>query len=183
VYRQLYNPALYHTAYGKISRNDGAMTPGTTAETVDGMSEEKIQGIIALLREEKYRWSPVRRVYIPKASDPTKTRPLGLPTWTDKLLQEVIRMLLEAYYEPQFDPHSHGFRPGRGCGSALAEVYYGWRGTTWFIEGDIKGCFDNIDHAVLLATIRRASTTIASCGCWMDYSRQDIWRIGATTRR
>lgn len=152
VYRQLYNPDLFLRAYGKISRNAGAMTKGTTSETVDGMSEEKIAGIVALLREEKYRWTPVRRVYIEKQGS-TKKRPLGIPTWSDKLLQEVIRMVLAAYYEPQFSDHSHGFRPARGCHTALREVYRTWKGTTWFIEGDIKGCFDNIDHEVLLSTI------------------------------
>src|SRR5919201_168632 len=120
------------------------MTKGTTPETVDGMSEAKIWGIIALLREEKYRWTPVRRVTIPKKSNPAKTRPLGLPTWSDKLLQEVLRMILEAYYEPQFDDHSHGFRPRRGCHTALREITDTWDGTTWFIEGDISGCFDSI---------------------------------------
>ncbi len=152
VYRQLYNPALYLAAYGKISRNRGAMTRGVTDETVDGMSEEKIARIIGLLREEKYRWTPVRRVYIEKKGS-TKKRPLGLPTWSDKLLQEVIRMVLAAYYEPQFSDRSHGFRPARGCGTAISEIYHTWRGTAWFIEGDIKGCFDNIDHAVLLSIL------------------------------
>ena len=142
VYRQLYNPGLYLAAYGKLSRNDGAMTKGVTTETVDGMSEEKIAGIIALLREEKYRWTPVRRVYIEK-KNATKQRPLGIPTWSDKLLQEVLRSILEAYYEPQFNAHSHGFRPNRGCGTALSEIYHNWRGTAWFIEGDIKGCFEH----------------------------------------
>ena len=96
VYRQLYNPDLYLRAYGRIYRNDGAMTRGVTAETVDGMSLEKIQGIIELLRPERYRWTPVRRMYIEKKGS-TKMRPLGIPTWSDKLLQEVIRSLLEAY--------------------------------------------------------------------------------------
>jgi retron-type reverse transcriptase len=140
LYRQLFNPALYLQAYGKIYRNDGAMTPGVTAETVDGMSLKKIQGIIDALRFERYRWTPVRRTYIPKKNG--KRRPLGMPTWSDKLLQEVVRMLLEAYFEPQFSDRSHGFRPGRGCHTALREVYRCWRGTVWFIEGDIRGCFD-----------------------------------------
>jgi retron-type reverse transcriptase len=144
VYRQLYNPELYLKAYGRIYRNAGAMTRGTTDETVDGMSQRKIEGIIELLRNERYRWTPVRRVLIPKKDG--KQRPLGIPVWSDKLLQEVMRSILEAYYEPQFNAHSHGFRPGRGCHTALREVYVVWRGTTWFIEGDIKGCFDNIDH-------------------------------------
>jgi group II intron reverse transcriptase/maturase len=153
VYRQLFNPDLYLAAYGKISKNDGALTPGVVGETADGMDLQKVQGIIELLRAEKFRWTPVRRTYIEKKGS-TKKRPLGIPTWTDKLLQEVIRLILEAYYEPQFSPRSHGFRPRRGCHSALDEVYKTWRGTAWFIEGDIKGCFDNLDHEVLLAILR-----------------------------
>jgi len=152
VYRQRYNPALYLAAYGKIARNDGAMTRGITAETVDGMSEEKLAGIIALLREERYRWTPVRRVYIEKKRS-TKRRPLGIPTWSDKLLQGVITAILDAYFEPQFSDHSHGYRPTRGCGTAISEIYHTWAGTAWFIEGDIKGCFDNIDHTVLLSIL------------------------------
>jgi group II intron reverse transcriptase/maturase len=149
LYRHLFNPELYLRAYGKIYRNDGALTPGTTGETVDGMSLSKIQVIIDALRYERYRWTPVRRVYIDKKGAPGKRRPLGLPSWSDKLLQEVIRSLLEAYYEPQFSSQSHGFRPGRGCHSALAEIYESWRGTTWFVEGDISQCFDRLDHSIV----------------------------------
>jgi len=152
VYRQLFNPDLYLRAYGRIYRNDGAMTPGVTGETVDGMSRGKIDAIIADLRGERFRWTPVRRVGIPKRNG--KMRPLGIPTWRDKLLQEVVRSLLDAYYEPQFSDSSHGFRPGRGCHTALTAIVNGWAGTKWFIEGDIKGCFDNIDHQVLMSILR-----------------------------
>src|SRR3954451_14421477 len=152
VYRQLFNPALYLLAYGKIARNAGAMTPGVTAETVDGMSQDTIARIIALLREETYRWAPVRRTDIPKKDG--RRRPLGIPTWSDKLLQEVIRLILEAYDEPQFSPRSHGFRPGRGCHTALSEIHRTWTGTVWFLEGDISRCFDSLDHEVLLAILR-----------------------------
>ncbi|MBA4067433.1 MAG: maturase [Isosphaera sp.] len=152
VYRQLFNPALYLRAYGRIYRNEGAMTPGVTGETVDGMSREKIDTIIADLRAERYRWAPVRRVEIPKRNG--KMRPLGLPTWRDKLLQEVVRSLLDAYFEPQFSDSSHGFRPGRGCHTALTAIANTWAGTKWFIEGDIKGCFDNINQSVLLSLLR-----------------------------
>ena len=141
VYRQLYNRDLYLRAYGRIHRNDGAMTPGVTAETVDAMSLEKIDGIIAALRREAYRWSPARRTHIPKKGG--KKRPLGLPTWSDKLVQEALRLLLDAYYEPWFSDHSHGFRQGHGCHTALREITQRWRGVKWFIEGDIKGCFDH----------------------------------------
>jgi group II intron reverse transcriptase/maturase len=152
IYRQLFNPDLYLRAYGRIYRNDGAMTPGVTGETVDGMSRGKIDALIADLRAERFRWTPVRRVEIPKRNG--KTRPLGIPTWQDKLLQEVVRSLLDAYYDPQFSDSSHGFRPWRGCHTTLTAIADTWAGTKWFIEGDIKGCFDNIDHEVLLSILR-----------------------------
>ena len=120
IYRQLYNPALYLRAYAKLYPNKGAMTPGSTLETVDGMSMRKIEQLIDDLRHERYRWTAVRRVYIPKKTG--KLRPLGLPTWTDKLLQEVMRSLLAAYYDPQMSQYSHGFRPVRGCHTALREI-------------------------------------------------------------
>lgn len=151
IYRQLYNPDLYIRAYGRIHGNDGAMTKGVTNETVDGMSMEKIGRIIEALRFERYRWTPARRVNIPKKNG--KTRPLGVPTWSDKLLEEVIRSILEAYYEPQFSDASHGFRPRKGCHTALEEIKRVWTGTIWFIEGDIKGCYDNIDHETLLSIL------------------------------
>jgi group II intron reverse transcriptase/maturase len=152
VYRLLFNRELYLIAYGRIARNAGAMTPGSTAETVDGMSLAKIDRIIDLLRFERYRWTPARRVYIEKKRS-TKRRPLGLPPWSDKLLQEVIRLILDAYYEPQFSPASHGFRPQRGCHTALHDIHHTWTGTTWFIEGDIAQCFDTLDHTVLIAIL------------------------------
>ena len=142
LYRQLYNPELYLRAYARLYSNNGAMTPGSTSETVDTMSLAKIATLIDDLRQERYRWTPVRRTYVPK-KDRKKLRPLGLPSWSDKLLQEVIRSLLEAYYEPQFSDHSHGFRPGRGCHTALKTVQETWTGTKWYIEGDIAQCFDS----------------------------------------
>src|SRR5919109_1288787 len=151
LYRQLFNPQLYLLAYGRIYANDGAMTPGATPETVDGMSTGKIRAIIDEVRHERYRFSPVRRIYIPKKNG--KVRPLGLPTWSDNLLGEVGRLLLEAYYEPQFSGRSHGFRPGRGCHTALSEVANTWTGTTWFIEGDIADCFGALDHEVMLSIL------------------------------
>jgi retron-type reverse transcriptase len=107
------------------------IAPGPDGETADGMSLGKIERIIDALRHERYRFKPVRRVYIPKKNG--KKRPLGLPSWSDKLVGEVIRLLLEAYYEPQFSDRSHGYRPKRGCHTALSEVANWWTGTTWFI--------------------------------------------------
>ena len=153
VYRQLFNINLYLRAYSRIYRNAGALTQGTTKETADGMSIRKIETIIDAIRYERFRWTPVRREYIEKKNS-TKKRPLGIPTWTDKLVQEVIRSLLEAYYEPQFSDSSHGFRPVRGCHTALTTIKRTWLGTKWFIEGDIRGCFDNIDHSILMSKLR-----------------------------
>ncbi len=151
VYRQLFNPQLYLLAYGRIYSNDGAMTPGVTGETVDGMSLGRIDRIIDAVRHERYRFSPARRVYIPKRNG--KLRPLGLPTWSDKLLGEVVRLLLEAYYEPSFSDRSHGFRPGRGCHTALTDVANTWTGTSWFVEGDVADCFGSLDHEVMIETL------------------------------
>lgn len=152
VYKLLFNRELYLIAYAKLYPNNGAMTKGVTEETIDGMSIQKIDMIIEQLRQETYYWRPARREYIPKKNG--KHRPLGIPIWSDKLLQEVIRMILEAYYEPQFSEHSHGFRPKRGCHTALQEIQT-WKGTRWFIEGDISSYFDTIDHDVLITMLSR----------------------------
>jgi len=153
LYRQLYNHEFYLRAYAKLYRNKGALTHGVTNQTVDGMSLQRISRLVDLLRTEQFRWTPVRRTYIPK-KDGSK-RPLGIPSWEDKMLQEVIRMLLEAYYEPRFSDHSHGFRPKRGCHTALEELRNTCRGTVWIIEGDISKCFDRFDHDVLIGILRR----------------------------
>jgi group II intron reverse transcriptase/maturase len=151
LYRQLFNPHLYLLAYGRLYSNHGAMTPGADGETADGMSPVKIGRIIDALRHERYRFQPVKRTYIPKRNG--KKRPLGLPSWSDKLIGEVVRLLLEAYYEPRFSGRSHGFRPRRGCHTALAEVANKWSGTTWFIEGDISDCFGSLDHDVVIGIL------------------------------
>jgi len=151
LYRQMFNRDLYLLAYGNIYSNKGAMTPGASAETADGMSEEKIGQIIGLMRHERYRFSPARRVYIPKKNG--KLRPLGLPSWSGKLVGEVVRLLLEAYYEPGFSDLSHGFRKGRGCHTALRKIHDTWTGTAWFIEGDISDCFGSLSHEILLGIL------------------------------
>ena len=153
VYRSLFSEDLFLAAYDKIARNRGALTAGTENDTVDGMNLARIRKIIEQLRSENFRFHPARRIQIPKKSG--GTRPLGLPNFTDKLVQEVLRMVLEAYYEPRFRDTSHGFRPGRGCHTALTAVTHKFIGAAWFIEGDIRGCFDNIDHDTLMAILAR----------------------------
>jgi len=152
LYRYMLRPDLYYLAYNKLYRNKGASTKGVDDDTADGFSDEKISKIIQSLSDETYAPKPVRRVYIAKRNS-KKKRPLGLPTFTDKLVQEVLRMILEAIYEPTFSRFSHGFRPDRDCHTALKSLKQEFTGVSWFIEGDIKGCFDNIDHHVLVGII------------------------------
>jgi retron-type reverse transcriptase len=127
------------------------MTPGADGETADGMSLARTVRIIDALRRERYRFQPVKRTWIPEKNG--KLRPPGLPSWPDKLAGEVIRLLLEAYYEPRFSGRSHGFRPGRGCHTALREAEDAWSGTTWFTEGGISGCFGSLDHQVMVSIL------------------------------
>lgn len=153
LYRYMLRPDLYYLAYKNLYANKGASTKGVDNDTADGFSEEKISKIIASLADETYTPKPVRREYIQKKQNSTKKRPLGIPTFTDKLVQEVLRMILEAVYEPTFSNYSHGFRPNKSCHTALKSLKKEFSGVTWFIEGDIKGCFDNIDHRTLVDII------------------------------
>ena len=144
LYRYLLRPDIYFVAYKNLYANSGAATKGVNEDTADGFSEAKIDSIIKALADETYQPMPVRRTYIQKKNNRKKLRPLGIPTFTDKLVQEVLRMILEAVYEPIFLDVSHGFRPKRSCHTALKQLRREFNGTRWFVEGDIKGCFDNI---------------------------------------
>ncbi|MDH7890735.1 reverse transcriptase domain-containing protein [Bifidobacterium catenulatum] len=153
LYRYLLRPDLYYLAYKNLYANKGAGTKGVNDDTADGFSKEKVDRIIQSLADGTYTPNPVRREYIQKKQNSTKKRPLGIPTFTDKLVQEVLRMILESVYEPIFSNNSHGFRPNRSCHTALKSLKREFSGVSWFIEGDIKGCFDNIDHQVLANVI------------------------------
>lgn len=152
LYRLLYKPDLYVQAYESIKSNPGNMTAGSDGETMDGFSLSVIRGIIEDLRTQKYRFKPARRVEIPKKNG--KKRPIGIASTRDKIVQEVIKMVLQAIYEPAFSDASHGFRVGRGCHSALEKFRQEWSGVNWIIEGDIKGFFDNISHKILIEILR-----------------------------
>ena len=152
LYRYLLRPDIYYEAYRNLYANNGAATKGVNHDTADGFSETKIAKIIKSLTDETYQPKPVRRTYIEK-SNSKKKRPLGIPTFTDKLVQEALRMVLQAVYEPVFLNCSHGFRPNRSCHTALTELKKEFTGARWFVEGDIKGCFDNINHTVLASLI------------------------------
>ena len=144
LYRYLLRPDIYYQAYQRLYTNKGASTKGINQDTADGFSEAKIEKIIQSLADETYQPTPVRRTYIAKKSNPKKKRPLGIPTFTDKLVQEALRMILEAIYEPLFLDCSHGFRPKRSCHTALDKLKYQFGGVRWFVEGDIKGCLRGI---------------------------------------
>lgn len=152
LYRYLLRPDIYYVAYSHLYANNGAATNGIVNDTADGFSERKIGRIIQSLTDGTYQPAPVRRTYIEKKNG--KKRPLGIPTFTDKLVQEAVRMVLESIYEPIFLDCSHGFRSNRSCHTALKDISRGFNGIRWFVEGDIKGCFDNIDHTVLISFIR-----------------------------
>ena len=153
LYRLLFNENLFAEAYQRLSRNPGNCTKGTDGQTIDGTSIKRIRDIIEQLKDESYRPCPARRIYIPKKNG--KLRPLGIPSFKDKLVQEVVKMILEAIYEGHFEDCSHGFRPHRGCHTAMASLQKGGSGTRWFIEGDIKGFFDNINHDVMIKILEK----------------------------
>lgn len=152
LYRILFNEEMFYVAYQRIYAKEGNMTPGSDSQTIDGMNLTRIAKLIETLKDESYQPLPSRRVYIPKKNG--KLRPLGVPAMNDKLIQEVVRMILNAIYEGSFEHTSHGFRPKRSCHTALAQIQKSFVGAKWFIEGDIKGFFDNINHDVLINILR-----------------------------
>lgn len=146
-------PEIWQIAYANIYGNKGSMTAGVDNITLDGMSTERFSKLINDIKSGKYIPKPVRRVYTPKKSGDSRT--LGVPSSDDKLVQGVIKILLEQIYEPIFHESSHGFRPNKSCHTALMNIRYGWKGMKWFVDFDIKGCFDNIDHEILIELLER----------------------------
>ncbi len=153
LYRNLYNPSLYLLAYQQTYSKPGNMSKGIDGQTFDGMSLKRIQNIIRCLKDHSYQPKPARRTYIPKKNG--KLRPLGVPSSDDKLIQQATKMLLESIYEDTFAETSHGFRPDRSCHTALSQIKINFTGVKWFVEGDIFGFFDNIDHHILISILRR----------------------------
>ena len=152
LYRILFNEQMFFVAYQRMYAKPGNMTPGTDGKTEDEMSIDRINKLIESIKDETYSPNPAKRTYIPKKNG--KMRPLGIPSFEDKLVQEVVRMVLEAIYEGHFEWTSHGFRPNRSCHTALKSLQNNFNGAKWFIEGDIKGFFDNIDHNVLIEIMK-----------------------------
>ena len=152
LYRIFFNEEMYYVAYQRIYAKPGNMTAGADGKTIDQMSLNRIEQLITSLKDESYQPQPSKRMYIPKKNG--KMRPLGVPAFNDKLLQEVVRMILEAIYERQFEKTSHGFRPLRSCHTALSDIQKTFSGVKWFVEGDIKGFFDNINHEILIGILK-----------------------------
>ena len=152
LYRVLFNEEMFYVAYQNIYSKTGNMTAGADGKTIDGMSIDRVEQLIGSLKNETYQPNPSKRTYIPKKNG--KKRPLGIPSFDDKLVQEVVRMILEAIYEGSFEHTSHGFRPKRSCHTALIDIQKTFTAVKWFIEGDIKGFFDNINHDVLINILR-----------------------------
>jgi len=153
LFRLLENPILWHEAYANIYANDGATTPGIDGTTLDGFSHRRVEAIIAQLKDGSYRFTPVRRTYVPKKNG--KKRPLGISTGDDKLVQEVVRIILERIYEPTFEDSSHGFRPGRSPHTALEHIQKEWTAVKWIIDMDIRSYFDTMNHDLLLSFLEK----------------------------
>ena len=151
LYRNLYNQEFYLRAYQKLHAKEGNLTPGIDNTTIDGFSLQTAQKLIKQLKTRQYKPKPSKRIYIQKKNG--KLRPLGIPCFEDKLIQEILREILEAIYEPIFCETSHGFRPNRSCHTALQQIKNKSTGTNYVIEGDITGFFENIDHDILIQVL------------------------------
>jgi group II intron reverse transcriptase/maturase len=154
LFREITTADLLMYAYEQIKDNKGGYTPGVDGKTKANWSIREAERVADMLRDGSYTPQPVRRVYIPKKSG--KVRPLGIPTFTDRVVQSAIKIILEAIYEPLFRECSHGFRPGRGCYTALHAMYnYPKVRMDWVVEGDIKGFFDNVSHQILIRLLQK----------------------------
>jgi RNA-directed DNA polymerase len=153
LFRLLENPLLWYEAYANIYANKGAITPGIDGTTLDGFSEARVTSIRTRLKNGTYRFHPVRRAYVPKKNG--KKRPLGISSGDDKLVQEVVRIILERIYEPLFDENSHGFRPRRSPHTALEQIDQQWQAVKWMVDMDIRDYFNTINHTVLMELLRK----------------------------
>jgi RNA-directed DNA polymerase len=181
LFRLMENPILWHEAYANIYANDGAMTPGVGKTTLDGFSEERVASIITRLKNGTYRFKPTRRVYVPKKNG--KKRPLGLSSGDDKLVQEVVRIILERIYEPIFETSSHGFRPGRSPHTALEQIGQEWTAVKWIIDMDIRSYFDTMNHDLLLSLLKKKiedSRFIDLIKAMLDAGYLEDWRYHET---
>lgn len=181
LYRNLYNPSLYLLSYQQTYSKPGNMSKGIDGQTFDGMSLKRIQNVIRCLKDHSYQPKPARRTYIPKKNG--KLRPLGVPSSDDKLIQQAIKMLLESIYEDTFAETSHGFRPNRSCHTALSQIKINFTGVKWFVEGDIRSFFDNIDHHILISILRRRIKDEYFISLIWNSLEQDMWKMASILSR
>jgi group II intron reverse transcriptase/maturase len=181
LFRLMENPILWYEAYANIYSNDGAITKGVDGSTLDGFSENRVASIIARLKDGSYRFQPVRRVYVPKKNG--KKRPLGISSGDDKLVQEVVRNILERIYEPVFEDSSHGFRPGRSPHTALQQIEHEWTAVKWIIDMDIQSYFDSINHDLLRVLLEKKiedKRFLRIIQAMLDAGYLEDWRYHAT---
>jgi RNA-directed DNA polymerase len=153
---KVYSPANLYASYAKVSANGGAA--GIDRVTVEEFTKRlarNLERLTAQLKDDEYRPQEVRRVHIPKPGT-TETRPLGIPTVRDRVVQGALRHVLEPIFERQFADHSYGFRPGRGCKDALRRVDKLLKqGCQYVVDVDLKSYFDTIPHDKLLDEVRK----------------------------
>src|SRR5579859_10385 len=181
LFRLLENPILWYEAYANIYANDGATTAGIDGTTLDGFSQRRVETIIARLKDGRYRFTPVRRTYVPKANG--KKRPLCISTGDDKLVQEVVKIILERIYEPVFEDSSHGFRSGRSPHTALEHIQKEWTAVKWIIDMDIRSYFDTIPHDLLVALLKKKiedTRFISLIQAMLDAGYLEDWHYHAT---
>lgn len=160
----LRNLDLWILAYAKLMANPGSMTAGLDGQTIDGTSIKKVVMLKDAVLDGSFEWGGIKRVYIPKpipsgdrlfVPGKTEKRPLGVPCFQDRIVQEVLRMLLEPIFESCFSARSHGFRPGRSAHTALRTIKRDMKAPMWFIEGDISKFFDRVNHNILSSLIQK----------------------------
>lgn len=153
LYRLFYDKELFIIAYEKLKSNKGSLTRASTRETMDGMSISRIEKLIDSMKSEKWQPRLARRILIPKSNG--KSRPLGIQGPEEKLVQEVMRMILEAIYDTDFSTYSHGFRANKSCLTAMDQIRKNFDGVSFVIEGDFSKCFDSFNHEILVNIIRK----------------------------
>lgn len=153
IYNLMLSEDLFILAYQNLKSKKGVIAPETDLGTPDGLRIRTIKKILEQLKNETYKFNPAFQILTPKPSD--RLRPLSIPSFKDKLVQEVIRLILESIYEPTFTSFSHGFRKGKRCHSALKDVRVTFADVKWLITRDIEKCFDSFNHPKLISILKK----------------------------
>jgi group II intron reverse transcriptase/maturase len=147
--------SIWFAAYIKLVKNKGSQTPGPDYHIINSLTKQKILELKTAVLSKSFTWIGVRQLMIPKPFVTGKLRPLGIPAINDRLVQEVLRSIIEPIFELDFSNNSYGFRPNRSCHLCLKHINTRMKDSIWYIEGDIKSYFDNIDHSILISLITK----------------------------